>query len=224
MLEVVVGRVGDGKSLYMANKVSKNPKERFMYIPSCSEYMEFFKKVRVLQSVNKDLTKQVRLPRRDKKALVLAYGPKSYGVWKERNKIILNGSAVESVHSVSTISQLTLGEGYDHLYVDGIDLIVGDKRETIQEIYELSKHIDTTITIQANKSMYDNRLEGLAESDVIDTLRINGIPGREDVKIVTLYRRGDDMYSHNRTTADEKFVSLELFGKTYKETFETIPE
>jgi hypothetical protein len=44
------------------------------------------------------------------------------------------------------------------------------------------------------------------------------------VKIVTLYRRGDDMYSHNRTTADEKFVSLELFGKTYKETFETIPE
>jgi len=226
MLEVIVGRVGDGKSMYMANKIATNPTRRFCHIGVFQESFSFFKVVRTLARMNPN-KKGFRLSRREKKKLKKAFGPKAFFTWRSNQECNMSGYSIDAVSNAETLERIIqegIDEGVQDFYVDDFNSIKGSNEQKIIKIREFSKKANITLSIQANRALFHEDFDAFDADDIVESLSAIGTRnlGLNEMEIVTL-RRGvgtNTLFCNKRNARSvSEVVCLDQFSSVYKELF-----
>ena len=225
MLEVVVGRVGDGKTLYMANKVVNNPDRKFCHIAVFDESIEFFKAIRVLSRFS--LHGKGRLSRKNKKALKKAFGDKAFQTWRMYQDHKIKGHSFSSVANLQTLMRVIeddIQDGFSDFYIDGFDLIDGDKRHKINVIRGFAERVNVTLSLQARLPKCDERFDEISIEEIHHSLQGARLVDftNPKVEVVTLRRdvgKSNLVYKKMGEDVENKVICLEEYGKVYKNLF-----
>lgn len=227
-LEIVLSKVGRGKSLTLINKSYKRYKEKSLYISLEDSLQNVFRKFNALKAMDGN---KRRIPRKMKKAFKKQFGINFVFMHRGIVGIHSPASVFSRQELLEKIKELIEFHNPDRIYLDSFNLyytysteIIGEKnlflfqrkRAALEEV--LSLGVPVVTSMQANRSVMMGSNEPINVNDYLENIK--GQIDRGEIVVTNSRIEGGELIEKDLIThKEEVIVDMDVFSDKMRELY-----